>query len=578
MSGNRLYKKFILYFIILILSPFVTILTCLLSHSNKLQLQNDRSANEILASQTINTIEQQVTLAENLCKSVLQNEMLLAFLDKKFETALDLSYYTTTIRDFVKVTNGVSDIKLRLYLENDTIPMGFGIFYPMKYLENIQVIHDFYTDDNIASLWLDGCYEYHGDVRYRPSPKDTYLYLHKIRSGTRTIGIITSIIPKKAFCLSVPNSKTVLQPKEFNGYYIYNYGTSSLTKKQLNSMVTKQSNFDYNRDFLYTKYNFEEAPFDVIIVTSRSLTNSLTPIITILTVFFFIVLAGLFIIYNHHTLRDFHSCLDGLEIAIGDGFQSEAGDNYIKAIASSRNDEISMLADRIEFLLEKTRSLLWQTVKQQTAEKHAQLLALQHQINPHFLYNTMEIFSSRMELNGLYEESAAISAFCRMLRYNINTKELVATLGDELAQVKNYLTIQKIRNIPFEIITDIPNELYEEPTIRFLLEPFVENSFKYRGSANPLCIHLHAVEKNSMIVITISNNGEQIPKERLKELNHRFCHAPACLETSGDKIGLNNINSRLKLFYGDSHYITVSSNNDWTSFRFQVEKRSNMIT
>ncbi len=79
-------------------------------------------------------------------------------------------------------------------------------------------------------------------------------------------------------------------------------------------------------------------------------------------------------------------------------------------------------------ILQEMRTSLEKEVKQQTITKEAQLSALQHQINPHFLYNTMEIFSSRIELSGLYEESDAISAFCRMLRYNINTKDLMSTI------------------------------------------------------------------------------------------------------------------------------------------------------
>ena len=73
------------------------------------------------------------------------------------------------------------------------------------------------------------------------------------------------------------------------------------------------------------------------------------------------------------------------------------------------------------------------------------MLALQHQINPHFLYNTMEVFSARMELAGLYEESGAIAAFCRMLRYNMNTKALMSTLEEEIGQVKYFAAIQRER-------------------------------------------------------------------------------------------------------------------------------------
>ena len=87
--------------------------------------------NENLAAQVVNAVSQQTELAQNMCKSVLQNQSILNFFDKEYSSSSDLLYYRTTIYEFVKTTNGMSDIKLRVYLENDSIPMGFGVFYPV---------------------------------------------------------------------------------------------------------------------------------------------------------------------------------------------------------------------------------------------------------------------------------------------------------------------------------------------------------------------------------------------------------------------------------------------------------------
>lgn len=186
----------------------------------------------------------------------------------------------------------------------------------------------------------------------------------------------------------------------------------------------------------------------------------------------------------------------------------------------------------------------------------------------------MEVFSARMELAGLYEESGAISAFCRMLRYNMNTKDMTVAMKQEIRQVKDYLAIQKIRKIPFEIAFDIPPELMEEPVIRFLLEPFVENSFKYRGAVSPLYIRIAVQSLGRQMEITIENNGESISPDRLAELNERFRSEPVSVKSPGSRVGLTNINSRLKLFYGEGHYIQASSGGGITAFRFRVERRA----
>ena len=256
------------------------------------------------------------------------------------------------------------------------------------------------------------------------------------------------------------------------------------------------------------------------------------------------------------------------------GKTKDDGQNAPESDYEIVEDEISVLARRITYLLGQIRSLLDQKVQKETAAKEAVLLALQHQINPHFLYNTMEVFSARMELAGLYEESGAISAFCRMLRYNMNTKDMMVAIKQEVRQVKDYLAIQRIRNIPFEIVFDIPPELMEEPVIRFLLEPFVENSFKYRGSVSPLYIRILVQRFGQQMEISIENNGESISPDRMAELNERFRNEPVSVKSLGNHIGLTNINSRLKLFYGEDHYIQVRSNGGITAFRFCVERRT----
>ena len=175
-----------------------------------------------------------------------------------------------------------------------------------------------------------------------------------------------------------------------------------------------------------------------------------------------------------------------------------------------------------------------------------------------------------MELAGLYEESGAISAFCHMLRYNMNTQDLMVTLKDEIQQVKYYLAIQKIRRIPFEINFNIPDALLSERCIRFLLEPFVENSFKYRSPSGKLKISILAGKTDRGIEIRIGNNGETLAKERVSELNERFQNALPSMETRGEHIGLNNINARLKLFYGDEYFIHVESAGGYTEFCFLI--------
>ena len=155
MGKNQLFKKFLISYFCFVLLPFFVILTGVMVYDNQLQLKNDMAQNEILASQVLNAISQQTSLAENMCNSILQNQSILNFFEKEYVSSPDLSYYRTTIYEFVKTTNGMSDIKLRIYLENTSIPMGFGIFFPMRYINGSEAFLSFYNSDE-KSVWLDG--------------------------------------------------------------------------------------------------------------------------------------------------------------------------------------------------------------------------------------------------------------------------------------------------------------------------------------------------------------------------------------------------------------------------------------
>lgn len=573
MGKNQLFKKFIISYFCFVLLPFFVILTGVMVYANQLQLKNDMAQNEKLASQALNAISQQTDLAENMCNSILQNQSILNFFDKEYVSSPDLSYYRTTIYEFVKTTNGMSDIKLRIYLENTSIPMGFGIFFPMRYINGSEAFLSFYNSDE-KSVWLDGDFDEELPEHQRLGSNDTYHYLHKIQVGTRLLGVIEAMVPKRVF--AVHNITAQEDPLIVDGCYFYNYSDESLSEVQLHGL-TIGGNAGHTASMVYSRCELPEGPFNIVVISTRSQITSVTALaVFLLLVVVMVMLAGFFS-FNRRMIQDIHHCLDEMAIAIENDFNPNAGPpGFSIAEISKRRDEISVLAQRITYLLNQIRLLLDQKVQEETASREAVLLALQHQINPHFLYNTMEVFSARMELAGLYEESGAVSAFCRMLRYNLNTKDLMSTLGDEINQVKYYIAIQRIRDISFEVTFDIPENLLKERVIRFLLEPFVENSFKYRGTACPLQISISAKMLDHQIELFIRNNGEPVSPDKMKELNERFKNGPVSVKSHGTRVGLNNINSRLKLFYGDHHYIQVACDGHITTFRFLVDRRPKM--
>jgi sensor histidine kinase YesM len=229
--------------------------------------------------------------------------------------------------------------------------------------------------------------------------------------------------------------------------------------------------------------------------------------------------------------------------------------------------------------LDEASLLFDKNLKQEIANKEAQFIALQHQINPHFIYNTMEVFSSKMEIYGHYEESEAMTAFADMFRYNINKTLRVARVSEEIAQAKSYIDIQKLRCPNLELIIQVSEELAEQKIIRFIFQPLIENCISH-GIANPkdalkIQISAYYMNNNSEIAFTVCDYGRGIPAAKLDEINRALQQPPAdgTISSGGSSIGLYNINRRLKLFYGDEYCLQISSSlNEWTLVSFKIKQ------
>lgn len=203
--------------------------------------------------------------------------------------------------------------------------------------------------------------------------------------------------------------------------------------------------------------------------------------------------------------------------------------------------------------------LLKLTSRQAALLKDTQLMALQHQINPHFLYNTLEVFSYKMELYSHYEEAEAIVSLSRLLRYNVAENNGFTTLGEELKQVEHYLCIQRMKYREIDFKARINTELYRAEIPRFLLQPLIENSIVHGYCSRPLTIILDCEEAKGFLKFEIWDDGKGMSGKEQAKLNAALQNLETDHLPGAIGIGLKNINSRLRLLYSDLCHITVES-------------------
>lgn len=206
----------------------------------------------------------------------------------------------------------------------------------------------------------------------------------------------------------------------------------------------------------------------------------------------------------------------------------------------------------IDFLINKISSI-------KLRQKEAELNSLQNQINPHFLYNTLESIRGAALYHGIQEIASMAKSLSLLFRYSISERVLVS-VREELQHLENYISIQNFRfEDKFRLQYNIPPEFMDYKILKLTLQPLIENSIKH-GLEMKLgkgTIKIEILQLNSNIKIVISDDGLGIPPKKLEELNRSLAGTrsgdPATVSNSGTGIGVMNVNARIKLYFGDQY-------------------------
>lgn len=222
----------------------------------------------------------------------------------------------------------------------------------------------------------------------------------------------------------------------------------------------------------------------------------------------------------------------------------------------SRN-EIGSLTETFNVMTLRIQELMEQNINEQKAKRKSEMKALQSQINPHFLYNTLDSIIWMAE-SGKNEEVVLMTAsLARLLRQNISNEEEEISIFEEVEYCKNYLTIQKMRyKDKLEFRIDVAPEITSCQIIKLVLQPLIENAIyhglKYKESKGLLELIGYAAGEN--IIFEIRDNGVGMDEETL---NHIFERHTVNYRSNG--VGVYNVERRIKLTYGQEYGITYKS-------------------
>ncbi|WP_172645109.1 sensor histidine kinase [Clostridium tetani] len=343
--------------------------------------------------------------------------------------------------------------------------------------------------------------------------------------------------------------------ENLNSNYISLEGLSSIATQSKNkSSGTVAFKNVYNKDstVFFSSVPYTENWILCIIVENKKIHTQINQIINlILFVGLILLLAAILlsIVISGSIVKPIHRLKNNmLEISKG---------NFDSYYEIKNNDEISILGQVFNQMLIDIKRLINKVYQVEKQKRSAELRVLQSQINPHFLYNTLDTIQWKALEYNAFEVADMINSLSGFFRISLSDGKEFITICDEVEHVSNYLEIQKIRykdKISYSI--DVDNSVDQYLIPKLIVQPLVENSI-YHGLKLQKCkgiINVSITSKDGFLIIEVIDNGLGINSEKLIVLRKNLAES---IET--DHYGLYNINERLKLAFGERYSIEIKS-------------------
>ena len=235
----------------------------------------------------------------------------------------------------------------------------------------------------------------------------------------------------------------------------------------------------------------------------------------------------------------------------------ENGESDIEILVDG-SYEVRHLAKAIKSMVNQMHLLMDNIVKEQEAKRKSELNALQAQINPHFLYNTLDSIIWMVENENYDGAIKMVTALAKLFRISLSKGKNIISLNDEIEHVRNYLTIQSIRyKNKFEYFIECDENTLNLCSLKLVIQPLVENAIKHGmefmdGEGE---IHVRGYRKENDVYLEVEDNGLGMPEEEAAEL----LNGKERPHKHGSGVGLVNVHSRLKLRFGETYGLVIHS-------------------
>ncbi len=532
---------------------------------------------KIAIEQLTGNVRTMITFASDLSKDLSYRSPLIDLLKRQnlseypIWSARYIEEIVSSLKYSVKYQNlGINAV--RIYSLNSEISNKKSVssyFFPVEHLKPLPFFKDFLSDDKMVALYyIAGDEEdaYYSELPNTPSGSkyDTGILLMIRRildpSQNDDLGyMVFEMSPQTVFPKLIDNSNKKA------GYFVcftnlYNlYGAQPPEYlKQLLKDSSPSSGVLTIHNQKYLCNTIDE--FDMIIANIKPVSKIpfVYSALHLSLVLIWLSMAQLIILtmFIKHAFTRLNTDLNQMDSIVAHEFNGR--------ISIKNEDEVGQIAKRYNILLDRIDTLVDKLVQKETANTAAQLKSLQYQINPHFIYNTLNIFSGCAEQRGCSELAESIASFGHLLRYNLKNESMYSSVEQELQNASSLIGVYSIR-----YFNKLRLDIHTGPgvsrlrLIKFLLQPILENSILHgfvppRGS---MLIKIMIEASDKLLTIRVIDDGIGMSPVRLQQVREGvFGDGPSVAPpTNGSFIGLRNIWERIQLFYGSGVLMEITS-------------------
>jgi len=391
-----------------------------------------------------------------------------------------------------------------------------------------------------------------------------YVYNYAINSSSEGIGTVVIAIPENTFLEKIsagsitPNSRFFLS----NEYQELLYASSEVSDSLFLSALSKSSGQILRDSTSHERYLVSTSSVnqDLFLTFLTPLSDieqivitALFPYILFVLIAFFLLICVLYLLSRKITepiisLADLISTIEDTRT-----FQTQRFSVYHDA-------ELQVLCHSFTALIQRENLLLDQIIEENRQKRTAMLHALQAQINPHFLYNALDMVSWHALSKGEDSIADIVSSISNLMHYSISRPDSTASLSREIENIREFIRIYQMeRPCDIQLILDFsPEQADQIPIPKFTLQPLVENSILHNANLDHLTIRIQIHRQPDCTEISVTDDGVGADPEQL----NAFLRYENTSLTVSSGFGIRNVNERLQLHFGNNSHLSYQKDSD----------------